>query len=99
MSPTTPPAVRSSSTIRCRKAPAEAGRYAPGRELQRTPTWPCTQVIGSVQSSYWTYGSAVRHDPSQPPQRTPPAKQTASRRELSTFRQPWEGHVNEGQQA
>ena len=30
-SPTTPPAVRSSSTIRCRTAPAEAGRYAPGR--------------------------------------------------------------------
>lgn len=37
MSPTTPPAVRSSSTIRCRTAPAEAGRYAPGRvtELAR----------------------------------------------------------------
>jgi hypothetical protein len=26
MSPTTPPAVRSSSTIRCRTAPAEGGR-------------------------------------------------------------------------
>ncbi|MFE9321919.1 Gfo/Idh/MocA family oxidoreductase [Nocardia sp. NPDC052278] len=31
MSSTTPPAVWSSSTIRCRTAPAEAGRYAPGR--------------------------------------------------------------------
>src|SRR5580692_11149111 len=31
MSPTTPPAVPSSSTIECRTAPAEAGRYAPGR--------------------------------------------------------------------